>query len=231
MSLNEIEKSFVQKIYPTVNNEDLLEFRIPANFKGNMEMSDVLLRFLLTIPQTQEAILVPENLLGAKQFSSVEIRVNGDAVTRRSCANEYYLGAYFQYLTNFSSDYATTSCSTFGIFDTVQTSTTELAKDDTLARNVIEGRKGVNGDFVYEIVMPIESSLFSSNQVLPTNTPIDISFERLPAKYSTVSNKAVQASSLPSYLTLEEPFLVVPFRHDANMQDMERNAISRPIKV
>jgi len=149
MDFTEPEKSFVQKVYPTVNNEDLLEFRIPANFKGNMEMSNVLLRFLITIPQTEETTLVPENLLGAKQFSSVEIRVNGDVVTRRSCANEYCLGAYFQYLTNFSSDYATTSCSTFGIFDTAQATTTALMKDDALAKNIIGGRQGINGDFVY----------------------------------------------------------------------------------
>ena len=107
----------------------------------------------------------------------------------------------------------------------------ELSKNDQLAQNIIAGRKGINEDIVYEIVMPIESSLFSSNQNLPTNTPIDISFERLPARYSTVSEKSVLASTLPTYLTLEEPYLVVPFKHDLNMEEMERNAISRPIKV
>jgi len=227
----EQEKSFIQKVYPTVNNEDLLEFRIPANFKGNMQMSDVMLRFVVKIPQISETKLIPQNLLGAKQFSSVEIRVNGDAVTRRSCANEYFLGAYYQYMTNFSSDYACTSCSTFGIFDTVQTSTTELAKNDDVAQNVMAIRKGVDNDYVYEIVMPIESSLFSSNQVLPSNTPIDISFERLPAKYSTISNSVVDADKLPSYLTLEDAYLLVPFTNDSAMQEMERNAISRPLKV
>ena len=232
MDTFESEKSFIQKVYPTVNNEDLCEFRIPANVKGNMQMADVMLRFLIKIPQTSEAMLVPENLLGAKQFSSVEIRVNGDAVTRRSCANEYFLGAYFQYMTNFSSDYACTSCSTFGIFDTAQATTTRLTSDTPMYKQLKSGRKGVNQDFVYEIVMPIESSIFSSNQTLPTNTPIDISFERLPAKYSTVVEKTVADEKiLPQYLTLEDAYLLIPFTYDINMQEMEKNAISRPIKV
>ena len=231
MDNSDQEKTFIQKLYPTVNNEDLLEFRVPPNVKGNMQMSDVMLRFLIKIPQTSATMLLPENLLGAKQFSSVEIRINGDAVTRRSCANEYYLSAYFQYITNFSADYACTSCSTFGIFDTGQGSTVGFTSNAEVYKKMMMGRKGLNQDFVYEIVMPIESSIFSSNQSLPTNTPIDISFERLSAKYSTVVEKTVEVDTLPSYLTLEDAYLLIPYTCDSSMQQMEKTAISRPIKV
>ena len=34
-----------QKVYPTVNNEDLLEFRVPANSKGQLDLSNVTLHF------------------------------------------------------------------------------------------------------------------------------------------------------------------------------------------
>jgi len=231
MENTEQEKTFIQKVYPTVNNEDLLEFRIPANIKANMQLSDVMLRFLVTIPQINETQLLPENLFGAKQFSSVEIRINGDGVTRRSCANEYFLGAYFQFMTNFSSDYVTTSCSTFGIFDTVMENTEAYTSGSAVYKNTMLGRKGVNGDYVYEIVMPIESSIFSTNQSLPTNTPIDISFERLPAKYSTVVEKTGHASKLPEYLTLDDAYLIIPFANDLTMQQQEKTAISRPIKM
>ena len=111
--------TYFQKLYPTVNNDDLLEFRIPPNQKSNMCLSNVLLRFIIRLPQPSEANveLLPENFLGAKQFSSLEVRINGEAVTRRNCANEYLHSVNFQYLTNFATDYVTTSCGTLGIFD------------------------------------------------------------------------------------------------------------------
>jgi hypothetical protein len=230
MSFSDKERTYIQKVYPTVNNEDLLEFRIPANVKANLCLSNVLLRFMLKVPQLSGTFIVPENLLGAKQFSSVEIRMNGDAVSRRSCANEYFIGAYFQYITNMAADYACTSCMTFGIFDTYQISTADFTdKEEAMKQIVVPGRKGINDDYVFEIIMPIESSIFSSNKNLPTNTSIDISFERLNNKFSLVTNKAVE--NIEQMFTLEEPYLLVPFTNDVEMQKLEQLAISRPIKL
>ena len=232
MDSAEIERTTIQKVYPHVNNEDLMEFRIPANFKANLCLSSVMLRFVIKIPQVNGKIFIPENLLGAKQFSSVEIRINGDAVSRRSCANEYFLGAYFQYLSNFSADYACTSCMTFGIFDTYQISTDNFTdKKEIVDQVIIPGRKGVNDDYTFEIVMPIESSIFSCNQNLPTNTPIDISFERLNSKFSIISNSKDSESDFPKIFDIEDPFLIVPFVIDSEMQRLEKHSISRPIKL
>ena len=230
MDFDNQERTYVQKVYSTVNNEDLLEFRIPANVKANLCLSNVLLRFMVKVPQQSGVYILPENLLGAKQFSSVEIRINGDAVSRRSCANEYFLSAYFQYITNMAADYACTSCSTFGIFDTYQISLSDFSdKTEMLKQNVIPGRMGINQDYTFEIVMPIESSIFSSNKNLPTNTAIDISFERLNNKFSLVTNKDVE--NIEEMFTLEEPYLLVPFTNDIEMQKLEQQAISRPIKL
>jgi hypothetical protein len=232
MDSTDQEKTLIQKVYPTVNNEDLLEFRIPANVKANMCLSNVMLRFVVKIPQVSGQNLIPENLLGAKQFSSVEIRLNGDAVSRRSCANEYYLSSYFQYLSNFSADYACTSCMTFGIFDSYQISSSTFQTDKNLTDTIVSARKGVNDDYIYEIVMPIESSVFSSNQNLPTNTPIDISFERLSSKFSSISSKSeIDLDALPKIFTLEDAYLLVPFTNDSELLQMEKQAISRPIKL
>ena len=127
--MNQIQErnTYYQKLYPTINNDDLLEFRLPPNNKANMCLSNVLLRFLIKIPDLEDNSqkLVPENLLGHKQFSSLEVRINGEAITRRNCANEYFLGADFQYLTNFSSDYLITAC---GYFDLSEFSTAEFAE-------------------------------------------------------------------------------------------------------
>ena len=92
--------AYYQKLFPSVNNEDLLEFRIPPNQKSHMCLSNVLLRFIIRIPQPQEhnIHLFPDNYLGAKQFSSLEIRINGEAVSRRNCANEYFHSINMQYI-------------------------------------------------------------------------------------------------------------------------------------
>ena len=150
MSSTVAEKTFHQKLYPTVNNEDLLEFRIPPNIQGNMCLSNVVLRFQIKIPQLSDAEVIPENLLGAKQFSSVEIRINGQAVSRRSCANEYFYSAYFQYMTNFATDYASSTCGPMGIFDDAQGSTEEFKSNSSTFQSCRDGRKGINDDFTYE---------------------------------------------------------------------------------
>ena len=96
------KKLYTQKVYPTINNNDLLEFRIPPNQKGQMDLGNVLLHFRvkLPIPADKSATVYPQNFFGPKQFSSLEVRINGEAISRRSCANEYFLAAYFQYLIN-----------------------------------------------------------------------------------------------------------------------------------
>ena len=206
-----------------------MEFRIPANAKANMCLSSVLLRFMLKVPEHSGTLIVPENLLGAKQFSSVEIRLNGDAVSRRSCANEYFMGAYFQYITNMAADYAATSGMAYGVFDTYEFDRKAFTSDGKMAARVVSNRSGIMKDHAHEIVMPIEPSIFSSNKNLPTNTAIDISFERLNNKFSIVTNKDID--EIENIFTLEDPFLLVPFTNDLEMQQLEKQSISRPIKL
>ena len=229
----DLEKNtYFQKLYPTVNNEDLLEFRIPGNTKANMCLSNVLLRFVVQVPEIDNAeVLYPDNFLGHKQFSSVEVRINGDAVSRRNCSNEYFLSAYFQYLINFSSDYLTTSCSSIGVFDNYSVAEAELSQDTSLSNNVKLLRKGVNDDFKYEIVMPIDASIFTSNQTLPTNTPIEISFERAQTKLSTVLTESCSTTTVPNVLELEDAYILAPYSIDADMQNMEKTTVERPIQL
>ena len=119
---NKREHLYTQKVYPNVNNDDHLEFRIPPNSKGQIDLGNVMLHFKVDFPdpKTQDYKILPQNFLGPKQFSSLEVRVNGEAVTRRSCANEYFLGSYFQNLLNYSVDYQISAFRSFGIFDYAQ---------------------------------------------------------------------------------------------------------------
>ena len=127
MSEKRSEHLYTHKLYPTLNNNDLLEFRIPPNTKGHLDLSNVLLHFVAKAPDnSDDTVLVKgQNYFGPKQFSSVEVRLNGDAITRRSCSNEYFLSAYFQYSANYAIDYQMSACRTVGIFDSMMLTTTE----------------------------------------------------------------------------------------------------------
>ena len=108
MSDANTEHLYTQRLYSTVNNADLLEFRIPPNTRGHLDLSNVLLHFKVKIPDIRDEKVTKlrgQNFLGPKQFSSLEIRINGETVTRRSCANEYFLSSYFQYTSNYAIDY------------------------------------------------------------------------------------------------------------------------------
>ena len=50
MPTQEIEHLYTQKLYPTLNSDDFLEFRILPNSKGQIDLSNVLLHFTVTAP-------------------------------------------------------------------------------------------------------------------------------------------------------------------------------------
>ena len=125
---SEKEHLTTQKIYPVINNGDLLEFRIPPNPKGQMDLSNVMIHFTTKILAADDSsvVLRPQNYFGAKQFSSLEIRVNGESITRKSCTNEFFLAYYFQHVCNYSSDYLTSALRPAGVYDSDQTTSVEL---------------------------------------------------------------------------------------------------------
>ena len=223
MSPNTKGVTYIQKLFATVNNDDLLEFRIPPNVKGNMLLSDVMLRFVIKIPQKDHpAKIIPQNYFGAKQFGSLEIRINGEAVTRRNCSNEYFLASYFMGITNYNIDYSTTGCNAFGIFDAAHASSSALIKQAKAFKHMIENRNGLTDDYIYEIVLPIDGNIFSSNSSLPNNTPIDISFERAASKLSLLKIDTFDISNdFDKVLTLEDAYLIVPYTVYPETPDME----------
>ena len=138
-----------------------------------------------------------------------------------------------QYLVNFAIDYATTSCRPVGLFDDAGYDTSDLSDPSHGAAKVKalkNNRSGINGDYVYEIVMPIDSSIFTSNDKLPTKTPLEVSFERCKARVSTIIS-GTTGDTLPSLLDLEDPYLLVPYVTDLEMEEKERNAATNAIKI
>ena len=78
--------------------------------------------------------------------------------------------------------------------------------------------------------MPIDSSIFTSNDKLPSKTPIELSFERCKSNVSTILS-GVTESTTKRVFDLEDPFLIVPFVQDLEMEEKERTATSSAIKV
>ena len=105
------------KSYPKLNNDDILEFQV-CESKFQVLLSDVYLHFVIKIPQTgfSGASLVPQNWFGAKQFSSVEVKLNDESVSRRSMPHEYALSAYFNTLLSYTKGTMRDGLKTFGIF-------------------------------------------------------------------------------------------------------------------
>tara|TARA_B100000949_G_C14270229_1_gene446967 strand:+ start:992 stop:2212 length:1221 start_codon:yes stop_codon:yes gene_type:complete len=227
----------IQKIFPSINNNDFLEFRIPPNSKGNIDLSGSLLHLVITIPELSDKTvkLLPQNYFGLCQFSSLEIRINGEALTHRTCANEYYLSGYFQYITNYASEYIISALGTIGVFDNRNFTCHYLDQSKVAApdyyKEIIEQRTTPNNSKTFEIIMPINSSIFYTNSTLPTNTAVELSFERTSAKQSTVFSKTPTTTiSTIDVFTLEDAYLTVPVVKNQKMLHLEKN-ISKPIKI
>ena len=227
------EHLYTQKLFPTINNDDLLEFRIPPNQKGQLDLSNVLLHFVVTLPTPADksAAILPQNFLGPKQFSSVEIRLNGEAVTRRSCANEFFLSSYFNYLINYSIDYQNSAMRSVGIYDYSQETTAALATwpPETIAAFKTSRYNTVPGQTTFQIIMPIDSTIFNTNDLLPSNTSLDLSFERLKASSSALLLKSTELAD--SVIELKDCYMLLPYKRDENMFQLERNAIQKPLKI
>ena len=57
------EHLYTQKLFPTINNDDLLEFRIPPNQKGQLDLSNIMLHFVLKLPVPADQTHFQKNIL------------------------------------------------------------------------------------------------------------------------------------------------------------------------
>ena len=227
------EDLYTQKLFPTVNNADLLEFRMPPNAKGHLDLSNVRLHFVTELnTPTDDHKIIYQNHFGAKQFSSLEVRINGEAVSRRSCANEYFLAAYFQSQINFTTDYQMSALKPSGIFDVTQleTSVLDTASEDETDKLLSRYRRQVERSNEIEIIMTLDSTIFYSDDLLPSNTPLDLSFERANASFSGILFKTA-ATCPDTTLELKDCYLSLPFKKDEQLFRLERNALQRPLKI
>ena len=223
------------KSYPKLNTNDILEFKV-CESKFQVLLSDVHLHFVVKIPQTGigSANLVPQNWFGAKQFSSLEVKLNDESVSRRSMPNEYALSAYMNTILAYSKGTMQTGLKTLGIFDetNLNTETIEAMVSAHTWAGYKRHRKSVHDTFTYEIVMPIDNTLFYSDDLLPSGQRWSLSFERAETKYSTlISSSSTDISSVTKVLDLEDVYLMIPYVNDEKMNQLQSNWIEKPISV
>ena len=223
------------KSYPKINTDDILEFQV-CESKFQVLLSDVCLHFVITIPQSDigSADLVPQNWFGAKQFSSVEVKLNDESVSRRSMPNEYALTAYINSIITYSKGNLQSSLQTLGIFDETNLRSAQIIGMITAETwpGYKRHRKGVDNTFTYEIIMPIDNTLFYSDSLLPSDQRWSLSFERAETKYSTlISVPETDMSSVKKVLDLEDVYLMIPYVNDDKMKQMESNWIEKPISI
>ena len=223
------------KSYPKLNTDDILEFQV-CESKFQVLLSDVYLHFVVEIDQSyvSSAALVPQNWFGAKQFSSVEVKLNDESVSRRSMPNEYGLSAYISSLLSFSGGNLKTGMKTLGVFDDTNLTTAQIKlmiNEDSWDGYVAE-RKGAGGNFKYEIIMPIDNTIFYSDDLLPSGQRWSLSFERAETKYSTlVSVAETTMDNVANVLPLEDVYLMIPYVNDEKMKQLESNWIEKPISI
>ena len=223
------------KAYPKLNNEDILEFQIPES-KFQVLLSEVYLHFVVQIDQTKISggDLIPQNWFAAKQFSSVEVKLNDESVSRRSMPQEYALSTYINSIVNYSHGLTKSGCRSIGVFDNTNLHTTlieAMVKKGTWTR-YCRDRKSVNDTFAYEIIMPIDNTLFYSDNLLPSGQKWSLSFERAETKFSTLVTAAdADVSSVPKVLPLDDVYLMIPYTADEKMKRRESNWIHKPIPI
>ena len=223
------------KSYPKLNTDDILEFQV-CESKFQVLLSNVCLHFVVKIPQDNISgqDLIPQNWFGAKQFSSVEVKLNDESVSRRSMPNEYALSAYINSMITYSKGTMQTGLKTLGIFDETNLRSGQIASMKTAGTwpGYRRRRKGVDNTFSYEIIMPIDNTLFYSDDLLPSGQRWSLSFERAETKYSTlVSVPETNISSVKKVLDLEDVYLMIPYVNDEKMKQNESNWIEKPITI
>ena len=114
------------------------------------------------------------------------------------------------------------------------TETWKQLKRLTTYKEVTDKRRDLANEFgTYEIMMPIDSSLFYSNNFLPSNTPLELSFERAKSCFSIILGDDATTSEkngIPNVLDLDDVYLLIPFTKHVKTQDLEKK-VSRPIKI
>ena len=220
------------KIYPRINNDNILDFHIPES-RFQVLLNDVKLHFKIKLPakvspHTWE--FVPQNWFGAKQFSSLEVKINDEIVGHRNMSNEYFLANYFNTIVNYQEGVINTGFDTLGITDSSNMTTAYIKKfPKTTLDNFISKR-----DKDMEIIMPIQSSVFLSNNILPSNLKWSLSFERAKSTLScliTDSGVTLADGDIDSVLKLEDVYLTVPYLEHQRTKEKESNWLVKPISL
>ena len=211
----DIEDTKIVKVSPLYNNKNVLEFVIQAE-KTYLSFSDLRLHLTIVVPNGY----IVDNQTLDKLFDSVEIKINNESITSRSCSNEYFLTNFFLTKINRDVDSIDTSLATSGwyshqnfnnlVFMGESPAAKKLANDILALR--IMAQTISSGSVVYrtyKFIGNIATPLARQYMPLPANVKVNVNFKRANANLALLS--VIENPPALTEIKIDDCFLEVPF--------------------
>ena len=183
MSDSAIDNKLIKKHYPTTNNEQELSFVFEADPNLCMLKNKIAIHFLIEL----DSAYIPDNGFAAKQFSNLYVELNSQKVSSNKSSCEYWLNDWMLKYGNLNPDYINSVYEIEGYYDKYVYD--ELSEDEK-GQVLIHRRTGIpskGGKFLYEFIMTPNDSFLNENHPLPSGIELKLTFDRLQAQFSCLS--------------------------------------------
>ena len=174
------DSKVVKRRYPTSNLEDQLVFIFDSDPNLCMVKNKIAIHFTIELDENY----VPDNGFAAKQFESLSVEVNSQRVSNTKTKGEYYLSDWLSKVGNFNNNYIESAFVLEGYFDMYNLEQGSEDQKMQIAKYRRQGRKRGN-KYVYEMIFTPNDAFLNQNLLLPPNSELKLSFERLPAEFSS----------------------------------------------
>ena len=212
----DIENTKTVRLQPLYNTDQTLEFQIQPE-KSHLLFSDILLHIDVKVP----ASFVPDNGFMSKLFDSIEVKLNGETITNRSNANEYFLTEFLLSRVKYDVNNIKTNLGTRGYFSiqnmdnygflSQDAEAVKISKQIIAQRTMLEIKQGNTLTHrMYRLIGPLCTPLAHAMKPLPTNMSVSVSLKRSQWQIPLLAIDATNSYPTTN-INLENCFLEVPF--------------------
>ena len=187
MSDSAIDNKLVKKHYPNTNNDQELSFIFEADPNLCMLKNKISIHFVIELDEKY----LPDNGFAAKQFSNLYVELNSQKISNNKTSSEYWLNDWMLKYGNLNPDYITSVYEIEGYYDKY---VYDELEDDQKAQVLAHRRMGIpskGGKFLYEFIMTPNESFLNENHTLPPGIEMKLTFDRLQAQFSCISESDV----------------------------------------
>ena len=174
----------MKRHYPSTNNDQELSFTFEADPNLCLLKHKIAIHFIIEL----DGKYLPDNGFAAKQFSNIYVELNSQKISNNKTTGEYWLNDWMLKYGNLNPDYINSLYEIEGYYDKY---TYDELTDDEKAQVIVHRRSGIptrNGNYIYEFIMTPNESFLNENHTLPPGIELKLTFDRLPAQYSCISD-------------------------------------------